>query len=772
MPTTSPTWSRVGAVQSYEQSERGVHIRCDEASLLIAVLAPNLVRVRLAPTGTFADRRSWSVAKADGEWAIAPFQIQSSAEAITLTTEQMTVRIDCLSCRVACCDRAGHAFAEDRATGDESLGSLGSMAWSSSGVAVWKQIAPDEHFYGFGERTGLLDKRASRQTNWTTDSLDYSTQTDEMYQAIPFFMALRPELAYGIFLNSTFWSQFDVGAETPEILQMQSRSPELDYYIIYGPEPAQILAAYTELTGRMPLPPKWSLGYHQCRWSYESAEAVRELARNFRQRQIPCDVIHLDIDYMQGYRVFTWQQQRFSDPKALMADLAQAGFKAVTIVDPGVKYEPEASYAVFEQGLAQDYFVRKPDGELFHGYVWPDKAVFPDFLRPEVRQWWGAQHQTLTDVGIAGIWNDMNEPAINDRPFGDPGEKIWFPLDALQGAEEQATHAEVHNLYGLHMAQAAHEAMQQLRPEQRSFVLTRSGFAGVQRWSSVWMGDNHSLWDHLEMSLPMLCNMGLSGVAFVGCDIGGFAGNATPELFARWMQVGMLYPLMRGHSALTTAPHEPWAFGDRVERICREYIELRYRLLPYLYSLCWEAAATGAPMLRPLLYHYPQDVCTYTLYDQVMLGPWLMAAPIYRPGIEHRAVYLPAGTWYDWWTNERYEGPAHILAHAPLERMPLYARAGAIIPMQPVVQYVDAHADTQPISLTLRVYPGEGQYTVYEDDGHSFAYRQGAWTATTYRLRPADDRFLLEAIDRQGNGTQREVFAELMASDQPLVFQP
>jgi alpha-glucosidase len=273
------------------------------------------------------------------------------------------------------------------------------------------------------------------------------------------------------------------------------------------------------------------------------------------------------------------------------------------------------------------------------------------------------------------------------------------------------------------------------------------------------MGDNHSLWDHLETSLPMLCNMGLSGVAFVGCDIGGFAGNATAELFARWMQVGMLYPFMRGHSAMTTARHEPWVFGDRTERICREYIELRYRLLPYLYSLFWEASTTGAPILRPLLYHYPNDRHTYALHDQVMLGPFLMAAPIYRPGQECRAVYLPEGTWYDWWTNERYDGPTHILAHAPLERMPLYAKAGAIIPMQPVMQYVNEFALTE---LTLKIYPGNEQWTLYEDDGETFDYKNGAWRTTTYRTAQDTDRVILQVLDRQGNWhSDRTIQAEL-----------
>jgi alpha-glucosidase len=291
--------------------------------------------------------------------------------------------------------------------------------------------------------------------------------------------------------------------------------------------------------------------------------------------------------------------------------------------------------------------------------------------------------------------------------------------------------------------------------------LTRSGYAGVQRWSSVWMGDNHSLWEHLEMSLPMLCNMGLSGVGFVGCDIGGFAGNATGELFARWMQVGMLYPLMRGHSAMTTARHEPWVFGDRVENICREYINLRYQLLPYIYNLFWEAATTGAPILRPLLYHFPNDSKTYTLYDQVLLGASLMAAPIYRPGVEYRSVYLPTGTWYDWWSGESYEGPIHILAHAPLERMPLYVRGGAIIPMQPVQQYVDE----RPLDhLRLRVWSGNNQYKFFEDDGQTTKYQNNNYSLININVSTVNNQTVVEIGARDGEWTPplREVIVELV----------
>jgi alpha-glucosidase len=352
-------------------------------------------------------------------------------------------------------------------------------------------------------------------------------------------------------------------------------------------------------------------------------------------------------------------------------------------------------------------------------------------------------------------------------------------LDALQGPQgERASHAEVHNLYGSSMARASYEGLRAHRPAERPFVLTRSGYAGIQRWSACWMGDNSSLWEHLELTMPQLMNMGLSGVPFVGTDVGGFFGNATAELFARWMQLGALTPFCRGHSHAETERHEPWVFGPQVEAICREYLQLRYRLLPYSYSLFWQATQTGAPVLRPLLYHYSDDPGTYQIHDQVLLGPFLMAAPIYQPGRTYRSVYLPRGEWYDWWSGERVgstESATPILAAAPLERMPMYARAGAIIPGGPALRY----ADERPLDrLALDLYPGDGEFTLYEDDGHSYAYEQGEFCTTRYTLRRDGDMLVFSAAAREGAYVPPQRTIEVRvhgpdgwAADRPLAFE-
>mgnify|MGYP005849025841 CR=1 FL=1 len=782
LPAHLPEWRSLVPIQQVQSHPKGIDCLGQDARLSVRMLAPNLVRVQFTPVEGGQPRRSWAVTKADEEWEATPFTVKEEGTIVELHSDRLRVVIDLETGRVGCVDAAGRPFAQDVELG---------MGWRShtlppeAGVtaeaAAWKRVEPGEHFYALGERTGLLAKTEKVLTHWTWDAFDHTVLDDMMYQSIPFLIGMRPGVGYGLFFNSTYWSQFDLETQQSGVLQLLTHGADLDYYIIYGPEPAQIVQTYTELTGRMPLPPRWALGYHQCRWSYSSEEWVRQVAREFRDRQIPCDVIHLDIDYMQNYRVFTWNRQHFPDPKTLTSDLSEAGFKVVTIVDPGVMADLEDNYKVFDDGLVNNCFVRKPDGKLFHGYVWPDRAVFPDFMNPDVREWWGNWHERLLDVGVAGIWNDMNEPALDDRPFGDGGKKITFPLNTCQGpVEEPATHAETHNLYGLMMCRASREGMERLRPQQRPFLLTRSGYSGIQCWSAVWTGDNQSLWEYLEMSMPMLCNLGLSGIAFVGADIGGFAGNATPELFARWMQLGILYPFMRAHSIMGSKPHEPWAFGETVERICREYITLRYRLLPYLYTLFWEAAQTGAPILRPLIYHYPNDPQTYSLHDQVMLGAALMAAPVYRPGVVYRAVYLPEGVWYDWWTGDRHIGPSHILASAPLERMPLYQRAGTVVALREPTPYVDAEPMAE---LWLRVAPGYGTWTFYEDDGSSFEYQQGAWATTQYTITTSGTRTTVDIHARNGNYMPhpRTVIVEVLGrgeqrfendgSDRRLIFE-
>ncbi len=445
---------------------------------------------------------------------------------------------------------------------------------------------------------------------------------------------------------------------------------ELDYVVVHGDDPAQVLERLTALIGQIELPPRWAIGYHQSHWGYDSAARLRDVAGEFARRRLPCDAIHLDISYMHGHRVFTWDTKRFPDPAGLISELGQRGMQCVAIVDPGVKLEP--GNPVYDGGLGRDAFVRDAGGEHVTGYVWPGRCVFPDFLRPDVRTWWAELHAALVGPGVAGIWNDMNEPAIYDGPVGAEivASVVEMPGDAVHGPPDRPVrHADVHNVYGLSMARAAAEAMTRLRPDRRAFALSRSGFTGIQRYAAIWTGDNTSSWEHLQLSLPMLCNLGLSGVPFVGADIGGFWGDATPELFARWIQAGVLYPLMRGHSHVRNRPNEPWEFGADVEAVARAALRLRAELRPYLYTLFHEAATKGSPILRPLLWEFFADPRAALIEDEVLLGDAMLAAPVCHAGQRVRDVYLPAGRWYDWWSGEAYEGPVDGSVAAPLERL-------------------------------------------------------------------------------------------------------
>jgi alpha-glucosidase len=734
----------LGALRSSTREGSALILDYGGPKVAITILTNNIIHVRLAPDGKFLARRSWAVTRADNEIGEAIFEFEQSDQDLLLRTPLLTVQIKRDPGTISFANALGEPFCTDE------VGMQWNQVSSEPGyVACAKRIEVGEHFFGFGERTGYLDKLGRHMINWAIDPQHgHGPGTDPLYLAIPVFIALRPGLAYGVFFNNTWRSRFDMGAARPGVWQMEAEGGEIDYYVVYGPTPEQVSEGMSALLGTMPLPPRWSLGYHQSRYSYETDSSVRELAAEFRTRDIPCDVIHLDIGYMDGYRVFTWNPQGFPDPQALLDDLHQDGFRVVTIIDPGVKIDP--NYQVYQSGLEHDVFIRRANGEVFHGYVWPDDSVFADYTRPEVREWWGDRQKTLVNAGVSGIWNDMNEPAVFGRPFSQGGGKGGtIDLDAIQGPEkERTTHAEVHNLYGYGMARASYEGLRRHLGNERPFVLTRSGFAGIQRWSACWMGDNNSWWEHLELAMTQLLNMGLSSVPFVGTDIGGFSGNASGELFARWMQFGILAPFCRAHSEIRTERHEPWVFGPRVEAICRDFLQLRYRLLPYLYTLFWEASRRGTPLLRPLLYHFPDDPVTYPLHDQVLLGSQLMAAPIYQPGREYRYVYLPAGNWYGWWTDELLTGPVHLLAHAPLERMPLYIRAGAIIPGGPDLHYTDEHT-LDP--LTLDLYPGDGEFTLYEDDGHSYDYEQGQFCTTSYTLRQTEKDLVFEIGVREGS---------------------
>jgi alpha-glucosidase len=636
---------------------------------------------------------------------------------------------------------------------------LSGLSFASGGASrISLAVAPSERFFGFGEKPGGLDKRGSRLTMRNRDP-ETQVQRDPLYVSIPFFLVRRPAGegggCCGVLLESFGPSRFDVAAKRPDRIELETQADGLDVLVFPGPEPADVVRRFTERVGRCPLPPLWALGHHQSRWSYASENEVRRLAGEIRERGIPTDAIHLDIDYMDGYRVFTWNAKRFPDPPGLLKQLSEQGLRVVTIIDPGVKVDPE--FAVHRDGSERDVFCRTDEGEPWSLRVWPGQASLPDFNRAEVRAWWGEQHRPLLEAGVAGIWNDMNEPAgwARDVRLG----RLMVPLrrqdmsrvvqsDPAQ-PERSVPHEQVRNLYGLQQCRATREALESHGQERRPFLLTRSGYAGIQRYAAVWTGDNASRWSHLRESVPMLLNLSLSGVPFCGADIGGFFLSCTPELYARWIQLGALYPFARTHSVWASRRQEPWRFGARVERIAREALELRMRLLPYVYALFREAERSGAPVWRPLFYEFPQDDRAPEVEDQVMLGPSVLIAPVLDRGVRERSVYLPEGSWFDWHDGARFTGPRRVRVPAPLERLPLFVRGGAVLPTRSPVRHVDEVSD-EP--LVLEVFPGaDATLDLVEDDGDTLAYRGDVVAHTPLRLwSRAGGRLRLELGRREG----------------------
>jgi alpha-glucosidase len=610
---------------------------------------------------------------------------------------------------------------------------------TGGGPRLVKRREPGERFFGCGERTSGLEKTGSHQVFWNVDPPQgHTASLNNLYTSIPFVLSLRDGRAHGLLFDSTHRVEIDLAFSDPSRVVYTAAGGDLVYYVILGPTPREVLDRYTALTGRTPMPPLWALGNQQSRWSYTSADEVAGIAAEFRSRGIPCDAVYLDIDYMDGYRVFTWDRERFPDPAAFIAGLREDGFRVVTIIDPGVK--ADVGYPVYREGRERGFFCLTRDGEEFRNVVWPGLCAFPDFSDPAARDWWGSLHEGLLDAGVAGVWCDMNEPALFV-----PLQSTMPPDVVHPGGGRARHHAEVHNAYGQWMAQATREGLARLRPERRPFVISRAGYAGLQRHALQWTGDNSSWWEHLWMSMPQLQNLGLSGIAWAGVDIGGFFGDCTGELLARWTEFGVFQPFCRNHSAMDTRRQEPWAFGEPYESVCREMLLLRMRLIPYLYTLFDECHRTGAPILRPLLFDHPDDETTYTMDDQFLLGSALLVAPITRPGVEHRHVYLPAGSWHHWWTGERFDGPVHVLAHAPLGRPALYVRSNTPIPLGDPVMHTG-----EPSGLTWRVFvgPGSGESHLYEDAGDGY----GPSSRRTARLENGEGgrvRFSLSA--REGS---------------------
>ena len=713
-------WQTTGAIRAIEANEHGAILRGEHGALEIYFLSPEVVRVRAQARGEF--RPPFSYAVVDGDGAAPAVECQSSGASYRLQTSHLLCEIAKDSGRLTFKTPDGTPISEDTP----------GLAWRAGEVRWSRRLPEGELCYGLGERAGALNLRGRRLRLWNSDPQPaYPSSTDALYVSIPFYLGVQRDRACGIFWDNPARGWVDLGADQADRLTFQAEGGELRFYLMVGSDAPAVLQHYTALTGRTPLPPLWALGFHQSRWGYNTEADFREIADEFRRRRLPCDALYFDIEYMDGYRCFTWNRECFPRLQGLISELGEQGFKAVAILDPGIKIDP--GYAVYESGLREDIFLKYPDGQVISGPVWPGACHFPDFTSPRARAWWGKQFPPLLEAGFAGFWNDMNEPTLINMP---PHTTLpdYVPHD-WEG--QGCTHGEGgHNVYGMQMARASREAIQQHVPDRRVFNITRAGYAGVQRYASSWTGDNAATWEHLRLSVSMVLNLGLSGLAFTGPDVGGFMGDPDPELFTRWMQLGSMLPFFRVHSMMGSARREPWEFGETHEAIIRRTLELRYQLLPYLYSTFAQCTRDGLPVVRPLFIADPKDVNLREIDDAFLLGDTLLIAPIMEPGAEERRVYLPRGVWYEFGSGKLIDGARELTAAAPLDTLPIYVRAGKVLPLWPIMQYV---GERTPEELRLRVYAGSGETSLYEDAGEGMAYQQGdyRWSYFSCRFLPS-----------------------------------
>lgn len=679
----------------------GIELKHRQAICRVTVLAGDLIRVQVARDGSELSRRSLAIQKT--EWTPVDTAVNRQGTRVQVVFPGGHFVMD---------RRTGHWFVETPA-GKKLFQTTGSpMGWLQHKAQCTLRLEPGEALFGLGETTGQHDRRGLVRDFWNIDVLGHAPAIHpglrQLYVSIPFALCWKSGICCGLFWDNVSRQVWDMGQSVPDVWRLTAALDGIDLYLFTGPSPESVTMRYSELTGKTPMPPRWALGYHQSRYSYETARELLQIAREFRRRKLPCDALYLDIHHMDGYRVFTFGSG-FPNPKSLTQSLTRMGFHTVAIVDPGVKNDP--GFGVLRRGVAFNGFVKQSDGVTdLLGEVWPGESRFPDFLDPGVRAWWANEQRSLLEKGVDGIWNDMNEPANFARP-----EKT-LPLDAVHrtpwGVER---HERMHNAYGMAMAQASHEGFLNAPgyPGQRPFVVTRAGYAGVQRYGVVWTGDTSSNWDHLNDAVQMLCNLSLSGVPFCGADVGGFLDNASAELFVRWFQFAAFTPFFRSHTNIGTARQEPWSYGPEVEGICRRFLELRSRWMPWWYCLLADAHRTGRPVMRPLFWHDPSDETAVRCGDQFLVGDSVLVAPILRQGAKARSVYLPSGTWYDFWTGAKLAGKCHILADAPLDRIPLYLRAGCIIPTGPLHQFTPEIA---PSTVKLNVWlGGDGSVTWREE---------------------------------------------------------
>ncbi|ALJ05637.1 glycosyl hydrolase [Pseudalgibacter alginicilyticus] len=702
--------------------------------LHITIQRDSVLRFRYTTTGIFENDFSYAITKYASR-GYNFLEVTEDNNHYIITTSKLICHVSKIDMRTALYDAKDNTL-----ICEDELGFHWEESYEYGGdiVKMSKTAQAGESYYGLGDKPVDNNLKGKRFENWVTDSYAYGRDTDPIYKTIPFYTALHNKKSYGIFFDNTFRSFFDFCHERRNITSFWAQGGEMNYYFIYGPDMSEVVANYTDLTGKPhEMPALWALGYHQCKWSYYPESNVKEITAKFRELQIPCDAIYLDIDYMEGFRCFTWSKEYFPDPKRMVKELADDGFKTIVIIDPGIKIDMD--YSVFKEGLEKDYFCKRADGPYMKGKVWPGECYFPDFTNPEVRDWWSNLFKELVeDIGVKGVWNDMNEPAVMDVP----GKS--FPDDVRHDYDgNHCSHRKAHNIYGMQMARATYQGLKKFSYPKRPFVITRAAYSGTQRYTSSWTGDNIATWDHLTIANLQAQRMCMSGFSFIGSDIGGFAEQPNGELYARWIQLGIFHPFCRTHSSGDHGDQEPWAFGTSITDVVRKFIELRYQLLPYLYTAFWRYAEEGIPILKSLVLYDQEDPHTHYRNDEFIFGEKILACPITGPNQKGRRMYFPRGNWYNLWTDEVVSGGQEAWVEADLDSMPIFIKEGALIPKYPIQQYVGEKTIDE---LTLDVYYKLGKETsaVYEDATDGYDYIKGRYSLRDFKLHGKDNELIIQ----------------------------
>jgi len=709
-------------IVSYEHEGDSICFNTDNKVILkVTILRDSLIRFRFTTKGYFSNDFSYAIDKTQLH-GYNFLELTEEETYFQIRTSKVKCKIQKSDLRLAIYDLNDFLILEDE------LGFHWEESYEYGGniVKMSKSSKDGECFYGLGDKATQMNLKGKRLENFATDQYAYQKDQEPLYKVVPFYIGLHNKQSYGIFFDNTFRTFFDFCQERRNVASFWAEGGEMNYYFIYGPQMQDVVTTYTDLTGKPELPPLWVLGYHQCKWSYYPESKVKEITSKFRELKIPCDAIYLDIDYMEGFRCFTWSKEHFPDPKRMVAELAEDGFKTVVIIDPGIKIDKD--YWVYQEALEKDYFCKRADGPYMKGKVWPGECNFPDYTNPVVREWWaGLFKELISEIGVKGVWNDMNEPAVMEVP------NKTFPMDVRHSYDgNPCSHRKAHNIYGTQMARATYHGVKRFTYPKRPFVITRSAYSGAQRYTSSWTGDNVATWEHLWIANIQVQRMSISGMGFTGSDIGGFAEQPTGELYARWIQLGVFHPFCRTHSSGDHGNQEPWAFDEEVINITRKFVSLRYQLLPYLYTMFWQYIEEGIPMLKPLVYYDQDDTQTHYRNDEFIFGNQILVCPILEPNAVGRRMYIPRGEWYNYWTNEFLTGGREVWVDTKFDEIPLFIKAGAVIPKYPVQQYV-GELEFDELTLDLYYKNGKEKSVVYEDAQDGYDYKKGRYSFLSFR---------------------------------------